>query len=224
MGLSDMKIIDLSMPIQSNQRWPVSCERVLDFKKGDPFQSTTFTMSAHAFTHIDAPLHIAPDRIPIHDVPLEHLAGPAAILDLSHVQPNQAIGLDDLKKDSDDIVQEGIVVLKTAWDLKRSWNSREYWSEAPYLDDEAVAWLSEQHLHVVGFDFPQDYAIREIPERHPRVEEMPAHNLILRKGIYQIEYLCNVHRINAKRVTLIALPLKLVGCEGAPARVIALLD
>ena len=53
---------------------------------------------------------------------------------------------------------------------------------------------------------------------------MPAHNLILRKGIYQIEYLCNLHRIDAKRVTLIALPLKLAGSEGAPARVIALLD
>jgi kynurenine formamidase len=85
-----MKIIDLSMPILANQRWPVSCERVLDFKKGDPFQSTTFTMSAHAFTHIDAPLHIEPDRIPIHDAPLDHLVGPAALLDLSHVQPNQA--------------------------------------------------------------------------------------------------------------------------------------
>ena len=219
-----MKIIDLSMPILSNERWSVSCERVLDLKKGDPFQSTTFTMSAHAFTHIDAPLHIEADRIPIHEVPLDHLVGSAVILDLSHVQPNQAIGLEDLQKDSDDPIQENIVVLKTAWDLKRSWNSREYWSEAPYLDDDAVTWLSEQHIHVVGFDFPQDYAIREIPERHPRAEEMPAHNLILRKGIYQIEYLCNLHRVNAKRVTLIALPLKLAGSEGAPARVIALLD
>jgi kynurenine formamidase len=53
---------------------------------------------------------------------------------------------------------------------------------------------------------------------------MPAHDLILRKGIYQIEYLCNVHQINSKRITLIALPLKLADCEGAPARVIALLD
>jgi arylformamidase len=219
-----MRIIDLSMPIQSNQRWSVSCERVLDLQKGDPFQSTTFTMSAHAFTHVDSPLHIEADRSPIDDVTLDNLVGPAVVIDLSHVQPNQAIRLDDLKKDTGDITVEGIVVLKTAWDLKRSWNSREYWSEAPFLDEEAVAWLSEQQLNAVGFDFPQDYAIREIPERHPRVEEMPAHNLILRKGIYQIEYLCNLHQINAKRFTLIALPLRLAGCEGAPARVIALLD
>jgi len=219
-----MKIIDLSMPIQSNQRWSVSCERVLDHKKGDPFQSTTFTMSAHAFTHVDSPLHIEADRSPIDGVALDNLVGPAVMLDLSRAQPNQAIGLDDLRKNAGDIIPEGIVVLKTAWDLKRSWNSREYWSEAPFLDDEAVAWLSEQQLNAVGFDFPQDYAIREIPARHPRVEEMPAHNLILRKGICQIEYLCNLHQINAKRFTLIALPLRLAGCEGAPARVIALLD
>ena len=219
-----MKIIDLSMPIQSNQRWPVRCEQVLDIRKGDPFQSTTFTMSAHAFTHIDSALHIEAGRSPIDAVPLDHLVGPAVMLDLTHVQPNQAIGLGDLRKNAKDMIPEGIVVLKTAWDLKRSWNSREYWSEAPFLDDEAVAWLSEQHLHAVGFDFPQDYAIREIPQRHPRAEEMPAHNLILRKGICQIEYLCNLHRIHAQRFTLIALPLRLAGCEGSPARVIALLD
>lgn len=98
-----MRIIDLSMPIQSNQRWSVSCERVLDLQKGDPFQSTTFTMSAHAFTHVDSPLHIEADRSPIDDVTLDNLVGPAVVLDLSHVQPNHAIRLDDLKKDTGDI-------------------------------------------------------------------------------------------------------------------------
>jgi arylformamidase len=219
-----MHIIDLSMPIQSHWRWKFNSEQTLDRKKGAPYQSTTFTMSAHAFTHIDSPLHIEPDRMPIDAVPLNNLTGPAAILDLSYVQPNQAIKIPDLKKSADEIIPGDIAVLKTAWDIKNSWKDPEYWTEAPYLDEEAAAWLSDKDLKAVGFDFPQDYVTREIPGRHPSVQEMPAHDLILRKGIYQIEYLCNVHRINAKRVTLIALPLKLTGCEGAPARVIALLD
>ena len=218
-----MQIIDLSMPIQSHWRWKFDSQLTLDRKKGAPYQSTTFTMSAHAFTHIDSPLHIEPDRMPIDDVPLSNLAGPAVILDLSYVQPNQAIKISDLKKSADEIIPGDIAVLKTGWDLKNSWKNREYWTEAPYLDAEAAAWLSDQELHAVGFDFPQDFVTREIPGRHPAVEEMPAHDLILRKGVYQIEYLCNVHQINANRVTLIALPLKLAGCEGAPARVIALL-
>jgi kynurenine formamidase len=219
-----MHIIDLSMPIQSHWRWKFNSEQTLDREKGAPYQSTTFTMSAHAFTHIDSPLHIEPDRMPIDAVPLNNLTGPAVIIDLSYVQPNQAVKIPDLKKSADEMIPGDIAVLKTAWDLKNNWKNREYWTEAPYLDEEAAAWLSDQDLNAVGFDFPQDYVIREIPGRHPSVQEMPAHDLILRNGIYQIEYLCNVHQINAKRVTLIALPLKLAGCEGAPARVIALLD
>jgi kynurenine formamidase len=219
-----MQIIDLSMPIQSHWRWKFNSEQTLDRKKGAPYQSTTFTMSAHAFTHIDSPLHIESDRMPIDAVPLNNLTGPAVIIDLAYVQPNQAIKIPDLKKSADEIIPGDIAVLKTAWDLKNSWKDREYWTEAPYLDEEAAAWLAQQNLNAVGFDFPQDYVTREIPGRHPHVQEMPAHDLILRKGIYQIEYLCNVHQINTKRVTLIALPLKLAGCEGAPARVIALLD
>jgi kynurenine formamidase len=93
--------------------------------------------------------------------------------------------------------------------------------EAPYLNRRAAAWLSEQPIKAVGFDFPQDYVIREIPERHPSAAEMPSHDLILRKGILLIEYLCNLHRIQAKRVELYALPLKVAGAEGACARVVA---
>jgi kynurenine formamidase len=219
-----MQIIDLSMPIHSHWRWKFNSEQILDRKKGDPYQSTTFTMSAHAFTHVDSPLHIEPDRTPIDAVPLNNLTGPAVIIDLSYVQPNQAVKISDLEKSADEIIPGDIAVLKTAWDLNYSWKDREYWAEAPYLDEEAAEWLSDKDLHAVGFDFPQDYVIREIPGRHPSVQEMPAHDLILRRGIYQIEYLCNLHQIKARRVTLMALPLKLAGCEGAPARVIALLD
>ena len=158
-----MQIIDLSMPIQSHWRWKFNSEQTLDRKKGAPYQSTTFTMSAHAFTHIDSPLHIEPDRMPIDTVPLNNLTGPAVIIDLSYVQPNQAIKIPDLEKSADEIIPGDIAVLKTAWDLKNSWKDREYWTEAPYLDEEAAAWLSDQDLNAVGFDFPQDYS----PVRFP---------------------------------------------------------
>ena len=53
---------------------------------------------------------------------------------------------------------------------------------------------------------------------------MPTHDLILRKGILLIEYLCNLHRIHAERVQVYALPLKLFEGEGACARVVAVAD
>ena len=102
--------------------------------------------------------------------------------------------------------------------------SREYWSDAPYVGEQAAIWLAEQPIKAVGFDFPQDYVIRDIPQRHPRPEEMPTHHHILRKGIYLIEYLCNLKRIEKRRFILSAAPLKVRSAEGAPTRALAILD
>lgn len=102
--------------------------------------------------------------------------------------------------------------------------SRQYWSEAPYVGEQAAIWLAGQPVKAVGFDFPQDYVIREIPQRHPRPEEMPTHHHILRKGIYLIEYLCNLHSVTRGRINFFAAPLKVRNAEGAPIRAFAVLD
>ncbi len=50
------------------------------------------------------------------------------------------------------------------------------------------------------------------------------HDVLLRNGVIMIEYLCNLHRLSGDRTFLVALPLKIPDCDGAPARVIALAD
>jgi len=170
---------------------------------------------------VDAPLHIEPGRESIDRVPLDSLCGPAAVVDLTPVKANQVIGRELLRARSGHVQKGDILILKTCWDQQRNWTTREFWLEAPHLHEEAAAWLAEQPVKAVGYDFPQDYAIREIPQRHPQVSEMPTHHLVLRRGIYMIEYLCNLHLINQERVTIYALPLKVLGSEGACARVVA---
>jgi kynurenine formamidase len=217
-----MKMIDLSMTIQPHWRWKVSRELAGDFKKGDPFQISVIGMPVHAFTHMDTPLHVLPDQITVEEVPLDTLAGPAAVLDLSSVAANQAISPHDLQHAGGHIQPGDIVLIKTGWDLKRDYLTREFWKDAPYLEEAAAAWLSTLDIKAVGFDFPQDYGIRNIPIAPP--EEQPTHQLVLKKGIYLIEYLCNLHRIESKRVTFYALPLKIAGAEGGPVRAFATID
>jgi kynurenine formamidase len=53
---------------------------------------------------------------------------------------------------------------------------------------------------------------------------MPTHHHILGKGIYLIEYLCNLHQIKKERITFFAVPLKVRNAEGAPIRALAMLD
>jgi len=219
-----MKIIDLSMTLQPHWRWNIQTKLAMDHKKNDPFQVTVLTLPMHAFTHVDTPLHIEPGKITIDRVPLDRLCGPAAIVDLSAFGANTPITAQDLEQKGGHIAEGDIVILKTAWDRKRDWLTKEYWLDAPYVREDAAEWLARRPIKAVGFDFPQDFAIREIPARHPPATEMPTHHLLLRKGIFLIEYLCNVDQIGPDRATVYALPLKVKQSEGAPARVIAVID
>jgi kynurenine formamidase len=216
-----MAIIDLSMTVQPTVRWSVEISTDRDFDRGHSYRSTSACIPMHAFTHVDAPLHVEPDRESIDRVPLDRLCGPAAVVDLTPIAANQEIGQELLLARSGHAQAGDILILKTCWDEQRDPTGREFWSEAPYLHAEAAAWLADQPVKAVGFDFPQDYVIREIPQRHPEVREMPTHHLVLRKGIYMIEYLCNLGLLEQERATLYALPLKVLGSEGACARVIA---
>ena len=216
-----MGLIDLSMTVQPIWRWPVEIELLKDMSCGDPYQVTGIRTGMHAFTHIDTPLHIELGRESIDQIDLKRLCGPAAVVDLTPIAENQEIGRDLLSERASHVLPDDIVLLKTGWDLARDYTGKNYWSEAPYLNPEGAEWLSELSIKAVGFDFPQDYVIREIPDRHPTALEMPTHDLILRKGILLIEYLCNLHQIKTDRVDIYALPLKIAGGEGACARVVA---
>jgi arylformamidase len=216
-----MALIDLSMTIQPMWRWPVDTELVKDMGSGDPYQATSIKMGMHSFTHIDTPLHIARGRESIDQVDVERLCGQAAVVDLGPVAGNQEIGRDLLVERAGHVLPGDIVLLKTGWDLLRDYTTKRYWTDAPYVNRDGAEWLSELPIKAVGFDFPQDYVIREIPDRHPDAGEMPTHDLILRKGILLIEYLCNLHQIKSDRVVIYALPLKISGGEGACARVVA---
>ena len=55
------------------------------------------------------------------------------------------------------------VLLRTDWP-KRAWRTPDFWAESPYITEDA-AWLAEQGIEIIGYDFPQEYPIREIAER-----------------------------------------------------------
>jgi arylformamidase len=216
-----MELIDLSMAIQPLWRWPIEIGLAKDMARGDPYRVTAVKMTMHSFTHVDTPLHIEPGRESIDEVGLERLCGPAAVVNLQPIRENQEIDRDLLVDKAGHVRPGDIVLLKTGWDLLWDCTTKRYWLDAPYLSLEAVHYLSGLSIKAVGFDFPQDFVIRQIPARHPPAAEMPTHDILLRRGILLIEYLCNLHRIRGARVDLYALPLKVSGAEGACARVVA---
>ncbi|MEE8188051.1 MAG: cyclase family protein [Kiloniellales bacterium] len=216
------EIIDLSMPIEDHFRWRVLREQEGDLAKGDTFQITRLAWSMHSFTHIDAPRHMVPGGDTTDEVPLERLIGEAVVIDLSGIGPDTEITAETLAATGAEIHAGDIALLKTRWDEARSPGTPEYWSEAPYLSAEACRWLRGREIKALGVDFPQDYPIRGLlrGETAP-IEDFVSHHILLRDGVILIEYLCNLGAVAGPRTLLFALPLKLPGADGAPARVIA---
>jgi kynurenine formamidase len=217
-----MELIDLSMTMEPMWRWPIEVECAKDMALGDPYHVTTLKTSMHAFTHVDTPRHIELGRESIDEVDLDRLCGQAAVVDLTPVTANQEIDQELLMQRASHVRPGDIVLLKTCWELARDYRTKQYWLEAPYLHSNGVQWLAGLPVKAIGFDFPQDYVIREIPGRHPSPAEMPTHDLLLRKGVLLVEYLCNLAQITSDRVDFYVLPLKVARAEGACARAIAL--
>ena len=217
------RIVDLTMPIEPHFRWKVERKLIGDFAKGDAFQVTWVGWSVHGFTHIDSPRHMVPGGPTTDAFTLDNLVGDARVVDLTSVQPNEPIGAETLAKAAPDLRAGEIVLLKTAWDARRSHHTPEFWTEAPYLTREACEWLLARKPRTIGFDFPQDFPIRGLltGTRAP-MSEFVSHDVLLRNGVFMIEYICNLAALKGPRTQLSALPLKLPDADGAPARVVAI--
>jgi kynurenine formamidase len=219
------RIIDLSMPIADHFRWPVERRVAGDQAKGDVFQATWLGWSVHGFTHMDSPRHCVPGGPTTDDVALESTVGEAAVIDLAPVASDEAISAERLAAAGGHVQAGDIVVLRSCWERQRAPTTPAFWTEAPYLTRAAAEWLLARRPRAVGFDFPQDYPIRLLlkGERRPLAENV-THDVLLKNGVILIEYLSNTVALTAPRTFLCCLPLKVPAADGAPARVIALVD
>ena len=219
-----MRIVDLSFPIKPHFRWKVEPVLRSSHAHGDNFQSTVLTISCHAYTHVDAPVHFLPGAEAISDLPLERWCGEAAVVDLSHRGADEGITAADLNEHGRHIQAGDIVLLRTDWDRKQDIGTREFWTRGPYTTREAAEWLAARSVTAVGYDYPPDPSLRMNPE-HPGTiprEHHVTHDVFFPRGIAVIEYLANLGGIGTARTLFMALPLKVDGGDGSPVRAVAL--
>lgn len=220
-----MKLIDLSFPIQQHWRW--GYDRVLKntLEAGDDFRTSVMTLPAHAFTHVDTLLHCKPGGAPaIDELPVDNYCGTASIIDLSYVEADHKITVEDLEQHAKDIQEGDIILLKTCWDKKRDVSTKEYWTDSPFISEEAANWLCEKKPKAVGFDFPQDEILKQAATYKGclPMAQSTTHYALLLKGVFLIEYLAGLDQIEDSRIQFMALPLRLVGLEGCPVRAVAI--
>jgi arylformamidase len=220
----DVVVHDLSFALSPEHfRWPVRLSRTADLGAGDPFQTTRFETSAHAFTHADAPSHVAGGGPSVDRLPLTMFVGPAGIVDLSDAAADEPLTADRVSRRGRHLRAGDIALLRTDWDRRRSIDTPEYWTSAPFVTEGAARWLAGCGVRAVGFDFPQDLAIRsELTGGRPDAAEFVTHRLLLAQGIGLVEYLRGLGQVRTARVFFSAAPIKINGSDGSPVRAYAI--
>ena len=174
-------------------------------------------LGTHTGTHVDAPLHFLPDGGSVDQLSLESLVGPAHVVDLSDAEPLEAVDVERLRAALGGRPQHPRVLLRYGWSHR--FDTESYYVDWPHLAEEVCPWLVEHGVRLLGMDTPSpdDPRLGFGSER-----DSPNHHVLLGAGVILLEYLANLDQLQSPDVFLVALPLRVAGADGAPARVIAL--
>ncbi|MDG6949438.1 MAG: cyclase family protein [Nitrososphaerota archaeon] len=177
----------------------------------DGVNLSIITLGSHTGTHVDAPAHFVKGGTPLDDLPVETFVGEAAVLDLSEVKAGSAIRASDLEAHKDEVGAGDIVLINTGF--SRRWSDPRARRKYTYLGADAANWLVRKKVKAVGIDY---LSVEEFGARTPI-----AHVTLLSHGIPIIESLSENIASLGRRAFFVCLPIKVGGCDGAPARAMA---
>jgi arylformamidase len=220
------RLIDLSVGVNSNTMSPPSTNirvEITPHRRGPGFwQVSSVNQGLHTGAHIDSPLHVFKDGITTAEISLDQVIGEAITIDLSFVDANHKITIDDLKRGGADKVKKSdIVLLRTGWTDKMYGKWPDYFTQSPFFPPESAEWLVAKDPKSIGFDFFEEYCAR-LPDFTS--EDFPMHRVILGAGIVIMEGITNLGALPRQRVPFYAPFYKIEGTEGAPARFFAQVD
>jgi arylformamidase len=202
---------DISIGISPDMPvWPgdpaVVLKRVEAIQDGANANVTKLECSVHSGTHVDAPVHFIDGATGVESLPLRLLIGRAYVVHLLKTNVIDAATL-----------EEADIPSRTRRVLFRTSNSQ-YWARGERnfqkdfvaIDASGAAWLVKKNIQLVGVDY-----LSVAPFGASR----ETHRILLEAGVVVAEGL-DLSGISQGRYTLYCLPLKLVGSDGAPARVL----
>jgi arylformamidase len=203
--------IDISIPIHAEmpvypgdnpllRRW---LRRIRD---GERVNLSALTLGSHTGTHVDAPYHFKDDGIRLDQVTLQVLVGAALVVDIADPVSVKASALRDLG-----LTSAERVLFKTR--NSQLWSEARFREDFVYIEPDAAEYLVHLGTRLVGIDY---LSVDRYGDR-----SSPAHNALLGNGVVIVEGL-DLSAADPGTYTLICLPLKIPGAEGAPARAILL--
>jgi arylformamidase len=207
-----MKIYDISLPISPTLPvWPgdpaVVLEKVSSMDAGAHDNVSRLACGVHVGTHVDAPHHFLNDHRTVESLALDTLVGPAQVV---QIPPDvKVVNAEALEKAALPVGTERLL-LKTSNSLLWERGENAFFPDFVAISEDGADWLVRYGIKLVGIDY------LSVAPFH---QSIPTHRALLSAGIIIVEGL-DLSVIVPGSYNLTCLPLKLVGSDGAPARVI----
>ena len=204
------RIIDLTVPIREGMpiydgNPGIHLSRAQSIEDGADVNVSRLDLGVHTGTHVDAPIHFLPDGAGAEALPLDVLVGPADVVDATTLTgPIDASSLGSLE------LPEGLERLLLKTPNSELWSSDEFTRNFIRLTGDGARFLVERGIRLAGIDYLS-------------IGDQEAHRELLGAGVVAVEGL-DFRGVDPGAYTLVCLPLRLVGSDGAPARVILLQD
>jgi arylformamidase len=204
-------IHDITLTIDENLIvWPgdpaVRMTQVSHLGRGDICTVTHLDLTAHTGTHIDAPAHFIVDGKGVDSLDLDRLVGPALVVSAPEATAITAELLEKLN------IPPGTQRLLIRTSNSQRWAAGEtmFYTDFVAVSPDAAVWLVKSGVRLVGVDYLSVAPFHNV---------VPTHQTLLKAGIIPVEGL-NLVDITPGLYHFVCLPLKLKGCDGAPARAI----
>ena len=211
-----MQIYDVTLGVTPDMPvWPgdpsVTLERVKKIEEGANSNVSHLDMGVHTGTHVDAPCHFLPGQEGIDQLSLDVLIGPALVVELTA----------ETEQITAEVVRSAHLPANTTRVLFKTRNSA-FWARGEKafqpgfcgIEVDGAQALVDLGIRLVGIDY-----LSVAPYHKSR----PTHETLLKARMVVIEGL-NLSGVTAGLYQLYCLPAKLVGSDGAPARVVLVGD
>jgi arylformamidase len=204
------RIYDISVPIRSggviypgNPEIDITLQQAV--ARGAGANVSLIRFGSHTGTHADAARHFFDDGQPVDQIPLDRLVGPALLLRFP--DDLRSIGAADLK--AQDLNGHTRILLRTRNSAMLS--QQKFAPDYTYLAPDGAEYLVDKGVELVGIDY---LSIEQFHSGHHRT-----HRTLLAKSVVILEGL-DLSAPAAGEYQLICLPLRIEGCDGAPARAV----
>lgn len=172
-------------------------------EEGSSVNLSALSMSLHAGTHADSPLHVSDDGAATDALPLDAYMGTAEVV---------AVDGDAVRPADVDAVTAPRVLFKTvASDVASTTWSDDF----PPILPETVAAMAARDVVLTGTDAPSVDPVDS--------KDLRAHHALFQAGIVNLENL-NLHGVSPGRYLLVAFPLHVPGADAAPVRAVLIDD